>query len=459
MEVHQRHAEPWRVTLVDTGENTQTGGRLKRVARLPRRRRPSASPTATACRTSTSRASIALPPRARQRLATVTAVQPPGRFGALDIDGKRITRFEEKPQGDGGWINGGFFVLDARGASTTSRATPPIWEREPLERLAARRPALGLHPPRLLAADGHAARQDAARGAVAVGRGAVEGLGVKRDLPFAVSSLSGRSTRCSAALGRRVLVTGHTGFKGAWLALWLQALGADVCGLALPAEPGAEPSATCSAWRWTSALVDLRDGRGRRRGAAALPAGGRVPPRRAAAGAAQLPRAGRRPSTTNVMGTVHLLEAVRGDAERASVVVNVTTDKCYRNRECARGYREDDALGGHDPYSASKACAELVAASYRAQLPRGRRRRARHGARRQRHRRRRLERGPAGSRPGARGRRAASRCAIRYPQATRPWQHVLEPLAGYLMLGERLLAEPAPTPRPGTSARDAVAAS
>jgi glucose-1-phosphate cytidylyltransferase len=123
MEVCHRHCEPWRVTLVDTGEHTQTGGRLKRVkdygdglsdvdvTRLVKFHKQ------------------------QKRMATVTAVQPPGRFGALDIQDKRITRFEEKPQGDGSWINGGFFVLE-REAVEYIDGDPTIWEREPVESLA-----------------------------------------------------------------------------------------------------------------------------------------------------------------------------------------------------------------------------------------------------------------------------------------------------------------------------------
>ncbi|TCO42636.1 glucose-1-phosphate cytidylyltransferase [Dokdonella fugitiva] len=133
MEVHHRHAEPWRVTLVDTGEGTQTGGRLKRVREF--------LDEGTFCFTYGDglsnvdiRAQLAFH-RERGTLATVCAVQPPGRFGALDIDGHRITRFTEKPQGDGSWINGGFFVLEP-GALTYVDGDDSVWERAPLEGLA-----------------------------------------------------------------------------------------------------------------------------------------------------------------------------------------------------------------------------------------------------------------------------------------------------------------------------------
>jgi glucose-1-phosphate cytidylyltransferase len=134
MQVHHRHAEPWRVTLVDTGEATQTGGRLRRAAEF--------LGDETFCFTYGDglsdvdvRAEIAFH-RERGTLATVCAVQPPGRFGAIDLDGHRISRFTEKPQGDGSWINGGFFVLEPA-VLRYIQDDQSVWEREPLERLAA----------------------------------------------------------------------------------------------------------------------------------------------------------------------------------------------------------------------------------------------------------------------------------------------------------------------------------
>jgi glucose-1-phosphate cytidylyltransferase len=133
MHVHHRHAEPWRITLVDTGEQTQTGGRLKRVSEF--------LDNETFCFTYGDglsdidvQAELAFH-RAQGTLATVCAVQPPGRFGALDLVGNRITRFSEKPLGDGSWINGGFFVLEPAVLSYIA-GDDTIWEREPLESLA-----------------------------------------------------------------------------------------------------------------------------------------------------------------------------------------------------------------------------------------------------------------------------------------------------------------------------------
>lgn len=240
--------------------------------------------------------------------------------------------------------------------------------------------------------------------------------------------------------GRRVLVTGHTGFKGSWLCLWLRRLGAQVAGLAL------DPDTLPSHWNLLR-LPDVDDGRTDLRDAAAVA--------RAVAGfrpelvfhlAAQplVRRSYAAPVetfATNVLGLVHLLEAVR-DCPDVLALVNATTDKVYLERHDGRAYREDDALGGHDPYSTSKACAELVTASYRKSYF--------SGAGRARPR---LATARAGNVIGGgdwsqdrlvpdlvRALESGQPLALRNPQAVRPWQHVLEPLAGYLRLGQALLA-------------------
>jgi len=241
--------------------------------------------------------------------------------------------------------------------------------------------------------------------------------------------------------GKRVLVTGHTGFKGSWLALWLQALGADVCGLALPAEPGPNHLQLLGL-AMEEALVDVRDAR------AVAEAVQRFRPEVVFHLAAQplVRRSYREPAATvavNVMGLVHLLEAVRVTPS-VRAVVSATSDKCYLNRERGQGYREDDTLGGHDPYSASKACAELISASWRSSfLAAGDGRTVA------------LATARAGNVVGGgdwnedrlvpdlvRSATSGKPVAIRFPHATRPWQHVLEPLAGYLALGASLLADP-----------------
>jgi CDP-glucose 4,6-dehydratase len=237
---------------------------------------------------------------------------------------------------------------------------------------------------------------------------------------------------------RRVLVTGHTGFKGGWLSLWLAARGASVHGFALEPAPGPSFFSACG-------LADALAGdtRGDIRDSAALArclAAAR--PEVVFHLAAQpLVRASYREPLetfdTNVLGTARLLEAVRAcDSVRAVVVV--TTDKCYENREWDWAYRETEPLGGADPYSASKACAELVCDAYRRSFL------AAAGVR--------LATARAGNVIGG-GDWAADRLvpdflravdagqplSLRAPEAVRPWQHVLEPVAGYILLAERLL--------------------
>ena len=240
--------------------------------------------------------------------------------------------------------------------------------------------------------------------------------------------------------GKRVLLTGHTGFKGAWLALWLQRMGAQVTGLALaPATQPALFDLARVAQGMDSQYADIRD-------AAAVAAAVRAaqPDVLLHLAAQALVRPGYAAPldtfATNVMGTAHVLDALRGlDSVRVAVVV--TTDKVYRNREWAYPYREDDALGGHDPYSASKAAAELVAASYRDSFL------AVQGVA--------VATARAGNVIGGgdwaedrlipdavRAWEQGATLHIRHPQATRPWQHVLEPLAAYLRLAEVLWQRP-----------------
>lgn len=135
MQIHDQHAEPWRVTLVDTGEHTMTGGRLQRVRKY--------LGNETFCMTygdgvaDINVAELLAFHRRHGKLATVTAVQPPGRFGALEVQGEQVCGFQEKPQGDGGWINGGFFVLEPRALDGIA-GDATIWEHEPMRQLAAR---------------------------------------------------------------------------------------------------------------------------------------------------------------------------------------------------------------------------------------------------------------------------------------------------------------------------------
>jgi len=244
--------------------------------------------------------------------------------------------------------------------------------------------------------------------------------------------------------GKRVLLTGHTGFKGSWLALWLRELGAQVTGFAL--EPGTEPSL----FELAQVGSDITDLRGDLRDLGALlEAVAEAQPEIVLHLAAQplVREAYRDPLGTyssNVMGTLNLLEAVRQvGGVRACVLV--TTDKVYANQEWPWPYRENEALGGHDPYSSSKACCELLAQSYAASFfPAARH--AEHGMA--------LATARAGNVLGGgdfaperlipdvlKAWSAGDPVTLRYPQAVRPWQHALEPLAGYLQLAERLYTQ------------------
>lgn len=240
--------------------------------------------------------------------------------------------------------------------------------------------------------------------------------------------------------GRRVLLTGHTGFKGAWLALWLQRLGAQVTGLALP--PAGTPhlyGLAQVAQGMDSRYVDIRDA------VATAEAIHAAQPEVVFHLAAQalVGEGYTHPLATfhtNVQGTAHVLDALR-DQDSTRVAVVVTTDKVYRNLETPSPYRETDHLGGHDPYSASKAACELVVDSYRLSYL------ADQGV------------AVASARAGnvigggdwapnrlvpdaVRAWQNQQTLVLRHPGSTRPWQHVLEPLWGYLLLAQRLWESP-----------------
>lgn len=237
--------------------------------------------------------------------------------------------------------------------------------------------------------------------------------------------------------GKRVLLTGHTGFKGSWLSLWLQSMGVTLRGVALPAptEPALFNIANV-AKGMEHRIVDIREYDSIKKQI------NEFQPEIVFHMAAQpLVRLSYRQPietyATNVMGTLHVLEAAR-HAGSVKAIVNITTDKCYENREWIWGYRENDPMGGYDPYSNSKGCAELLSAAYRKSFLES------EGIS--------MATARAGNVIGGgdwahdrllpdifRALNNREPILIRNPNAIRPWQHVLEPLSGYLMLAERLV--------------------
>jgi len=260
-------------------------------------------------------------------------------------------------------------------------------------------------------------------------------------------ALEGLDVKAAFWAGKRVLVTGHTGFKGGWLSLWLLRLGAKVAGYSLP--PATEPSHFALVrleQKIDNVIGDIRDAE--RLSRAVREFEPEIVFHLAAQSLVRYSYAN--PIETfevNALGTAHLLEALRGAPSTRAIVI-VTSDKCYENREWPWAYRENEAMGGYDPYSASKGCAELIAASFRNSYFATADHPMRGAA---------LATARAGNVIGGgdwaadrlvpdilRALERGEKAQIRFPQAVRPWQHVLEPLAGYLTLAERLWNDGAP---------------
>lgn len=418
MEIHHVYSEPWNVTLVDTGEITMTGGRLKRVMPF--------IGNETFCLTygdgvsDVDISSVIAHHKSAGKLATVTAIRPPGRFGSLEINNSIVTNFQEKPAGDGIWINGGFFILEPE-VFNYIEGDDTVWEQQPLQKLTKNEELTAYKH------NGFWQAMDTLRD-----KNLLEDAWASGDAPWKIWV----TMFANQYANRRVLVTGHTGFKGSWLTLWLRSLDAHISGIALP--PETDPS------HWdllsldiNSMMIDIRDFDSVQQAVT------NAQPEIVFHLAAQ-PLVRRSYSTpletwsTNLMGTANILEACRQQASVKAIVL-ITTDKCYENQEWVWGYRETDRLGGHDPYSASKAGTELVASSYRNSFFK-----SSHSPL--------LATARAGNVIGGgdwsedrlipdlvRATKADKPLEIRSATSTRPWQHVLECLSGYLALGQKLL--------------------
>ena len=351
IEPHGTHSEQeFRVTLVDTGPETMTGGRVKRIERFV---------DEDVFMVTYGDGLADINPykllefhRSHGRLATVTTVHPVSRFGVLDVTSDGLVRsFVEKPQDRG--------VDQCRVLRVPTRRVRLPQRRRHLHHGArtdgpagCRRPVDGLPSRGLLLGHGHLSRIRGPEQDVELRQRALEG----------VEMISPQSQFWS---GRSVLVTGHTGFKGSWLAIWLHRLGARVTGYALAPNTGPSNFAASHVEGLLAGHVEADVREAARLHQAIDEADPDVVFHLAAQSLVRTSYVEPRETfDVNVIGTATVLDAVRARGKPCVVVV-ITSDKCYENREQVWGYREIDPLGGHDPYSASKAAAEILVAAYR----------------------------------------------------------------------------------------------
>ena len=424
--LNRNSGENWKVTLVDTGRDTLKGGRIKRIEKF-------LDHGTNMITYGDGVADIDIKDlvsfhKSHGKILTLSGVRPPSRFGEIKTENNRLLAFEEKPQTSSGMINGGFMVFNKGLLDYLSPDDDCDFEFGVLEDSGKTRGDPGLSAPRFLGMRRYGKGPESLEQAVEGKPGFLEDL-VSRESQMAFRD---------AYRGLKVLVTGHTGFKGSWLSVWLASLGAEVFGVAL--EPRSDRDNFVAAGlrkRVNHTVCDIRNRD------ALMDIVGAVKPDVAFHLAAQpiVSESFANPAETfetNLMGTVNILEAIRHTDSIKSAVL-ITSDKCYRNVERERGYRETDVLGGWDPYGASKSCAEIAIDSYRAsffQNP---------GSPR-------IASVRAGNVIGGgdwsdnrivpdivRALAAGVPVELRCPGATRPWLFVLEPLSGYLWLGANML--------------------
>lgn len=436
---HNHHdEEDWSVTLADTGENSMTAWRVKQIKRYIPAGESFLLTYGDGVSSVDINQSIASH-RSSGKVCTITAVHPAGRFGSMRVEQNgAISSFDEKPQFEKTLINGGYMVCEHSMFNYLPDDPSIMLERYPMERLVAdgqlnayRHTAFGNQ---WILTKKHNISIICGRTGMRRGKSGKQWYTIANK---AMSELFHDIFRNS-----RVLVTGHTGFKGSWLCEWLINLGAEVHGYALDPLPHAVLFDKLKLNERLAAdhRADILD-----KDRLAAITRELTPDFVFHLAAQPLVRLSyQQPVETfaiNVMGSVHMLDALRRSGHPCTAVM-VTTDKCYENRDWIHPYREDDQMGGYDPYSASKGAAEIAIAAWRRSFSHAIDAPIRIASAR------------AGNVIGGgdwapdrivpdaiRAVLAGRRLSVRNPDATRPWQHVLEPLSGYLQLAAKIHAK------------------